>query len=78
MNISEVKRLAAAYDSWVSTHSNYNLIKDSSQGQNIDFAISEIVTAASRGMLCPPPHISASGSGVAALENKVQRKREKK
>jgi hypothetical protein len=42
MNISEVKRRAAAYDSWVSTHSNNNLTKDASQGQNNDFAISEI------------------------------------
>jgi len=37
MNISEVKKWAAAYDSWVSTHSNYNLIKEVSQGQNNDF-----------------------------------------
>jgi hypothetical protein len=37
MNIPKVKRWAAAYDSWVSTHSNCNLIKDASQGQNNDF-----------------------------------------
>jgi hypothetical protein len=37
-----VKRWADAYDSWVRTHSNYNLIKDASQGQNNNFAISEI------------------------------------
>jgi len=37
----------------------------------------KFVTAASRGMP-PPHHISASSSGVAALENRDQGEREKK